>query len=79
MHKTITLRLDESKYNLIKKLAELENRPISNFIETATIRYIQSAEYADEYEMDEIRSNESLNESILAGVRDVSAKNGRFI
>ena len=79
MHKTVTLRLDESKYDLFKKLAELENRPISNFIETATIRYIQSAEYVDEYEMEEIKENKSLNESFKAGIKDVAQKNGRFI
>ena len=79
MHKTVTLRLEESKYDLIRKLAELENRPISNFIETATIRYIQSAEYADEFEMEEIRSNKLLNQSIAAGLTDVKSGNGRFI
>jgi predicted transcriptional regulator len=79
MHKTITLRLDESKYNLIRKLAELENRPISNFIETATILYIQSLEFADELEMEEIRSNESLNKSLAAGMEDAKNGTGRFL
>ena len=79
MHKTVTLRLEESKYDLIRKLAELENRPISNFIETATIRYIQSAEHVDEFEMKEIKSNESLNRSLAAGLADARNGNGRFI
>jgi len=79
MHKTVTLRLDESKYDLIRKLAELENRPISNFIETATIRYIQSTEFADEFEMEEIRSNESLNKSLAAGLDDTKNGIGRFL
>ncbi len=79
MHKTITLRLEEGKYDMIRKLAELENRPISNFIETATIRYIQANEYADEFEMEEIRSNKKLNESIARGIADANANRGRFI
>jgi uncharacterized protein (DUF1778 family) len=79
MHKTITLRLEEGKYDMIRKLAELENRPISNFIETATIRYIQANEYADEFEMKEIRENKALNESIARGVSDTLTGNGRFI
>jgi len=79
MHKTVTLRLESDKYELIKHLAELENRPISNFIETATIRYIQANEYADEFEMEEIRSNKKLNESLTRGVADAKANDGRFL
>jgi uncharacterized protein (DUF1778 family) len=79
MHKTVTLRLESDKYELIKHLAELENRPISNFIETATIRYIQANEYADEFEMEEIRSNKMLNESLTRGVADAKANHGRFL
>lgn len=79
MHKTITLRLENSKYEMIKKLAESENRPISNFIETATIRYILATEHVDEFEMDEIRSNKSLNESMDRGIADAKALRGRFL
>jgi predicted transcriptional regulator len=77
MHKTITLRLESEKYDLIKHLAELENRPISNYIETATIRYIQANEY--EFEMEEIRSNKKLNESFARGIADAKANHGRFL
>ena len=79
MHKTVTLRLDESKYDLIRKLAELENRPISNFIETATIRYIQANEYADEFEMQEIKTNKELNHSLARGVEDAKMGRGRYL
>jgi uncharacterized protein (DUF1778 family) len=79
MHKTVTLRLESDKYDLIKHLAELENRPISNFIETATIRYIQANEYADEFEMDEIRTNKKLNESLARGIVDAKSNAGRFL
>ncbi len=79
MHKTITLRLEESKYDLIRKLADFENRPISNFIETATFRYIQATEFADEFEMEEIRANTSLNRSLASGLDDVKNSNGRFL
>jgi hypothetical protein len=79
MHKTITLRLENSKYEMIKKLAESENRPISNFIETATIRYILSTEHVDEFEMEEIRNNKNLNESMERGIADAKALRGRFL
>jgi predicted DNA-binding protein len=79
MHKTITIRLAESRYKVIKNLADQENRPISNFIETATLRYIESTEYADEFEMAEIRQNKELNESLKRGHADAKTKRGRFV
>ncbi|MEI6614903.1 MAG: hypothetical protein WCL37_08390 [Chrysiogenales bacterium] len=79
MHKTITIRLAESRYKVFKNLADQENRPISNFIETATLRYIESTEYADEFEMAEIRQNKELNESLKRGLADAKAKRGRFV
>ena len=79
MHKTVTLRLPSDKYELIRHLAESENRPISNFIETATIRYIQSNEYVDEFEMAEIKSNADLNSSLARGISDAESGNGRFL
>jgi len=79
MHKTITIRLDEARYKVFKNLADQENRPLSNFIETATLRYIESTEYADEFEMAEIRQNKELNASLKRGLADAKAKRGRFV
>ncbi|MFA4915106.1 MAG: hypothetical protein WC560_00365 [Syntrophales bacterium] len=79
MPKTITLRLDDDKYEVFKRLAEQENRPISNFIETATLRYIQSVEYVDEFEMDEIKGNTDLNESLQRGIEDAKSGRGYFL
>jgi len=41
MSKVVTLRIDEKKYRIFRILASQENRPLSNFIETATMRYIE--------------------------------------
>jgi hypothetical protein len=79
MHKTITIRLAEARYKVFKDLADLENRPLSNFIETATLRYIESTEYADEFEMTEIRQNKELNESLKRGFAEAKTKRGRFV
>jgi predicted transcriptional regulator len=78
MSKTITIRIDDKKYKMFKSRAEQENRPISNFVETAVLNYLQSTEYADEFEMDEINRNKELRSSILRGVKDVKAGKGRF-
>jgi predicted transcriptional regulator len=78
MSKTVTLRLDDKVYKRFRGLAEHDNRPLSNFIETAVLRYIEEHEYVDEFEMAEIRNNSSLNRSIKSGLRDAKAKRGRF-
>jgi len=79
MSRTITLRLKDSFYNLLRRLAEQDNRTLSNFIETSTLRYIEEHEYADEYEMAEIRGNQELNKSLKRGVKDTKLKKGRFV
>jgi len=79
MSKTVTLRLDEEVYKRFRTLAERDNRPLSNFIETAALRFIESEQFADEFEMEEIRDNTSLNQSIERGLSDANAKRGRFV
>jgi hypothetical protein len=74
-----TLRLDDEVYHTFKTLADQENRPLSNFIETAALRYINEIEFADEFEIAEINSNTPLKDSINKGIEDYKNLNGRFI
>ncbi len=78
MSKTVTLRLNEKTYKQFRELAEQDNRPLSNFIETVALRYIEEHGYADEFEMAEIRANEELNKSIRNGLRDAKSGQGQF-
>ena len=78
MTKTITLRLNEERYLRFRQLAEEDNRPLSNFIETAVLRYIEDQGYVDEFEMTEIGENADLNESLERGLRDAEAGKGKF-
>lgn len=79
MSKTITLRLSDENYNKYKRLAERDNRPISNFIETAVKRFIEHNIYVDEFEMEEIRNNAELNKSLKKGLSDMKSKKGRLV
>ena len=79
MAKTITLRLDEPVYRRFRTVAERENRPISNFIETAVIRYVEGQQTVDEFEMAEIRENEALNRSLKRGRSDANKRRGTFV
>ncbi len=79
MTKTITLRLNEERYLRFRQLAEEDNRPLSNFIETAVLRYIEDQGYVDEFEMSEIRENVDMNKSLTRGIRDAEAGKGKFV
>ena len=76
MSKVVTIRLGEEEYQRIRTAAQADNRPISNFMETATLRFLEQVEFADEQEMAEIRSDKSLLRSLKAGLSDI--KKGRF-
>jgi len=78
MSKTVTLRLEDAVYRLFRGVAESENRPISNFIETAVLRFVQDRDSVDEFEMTEIRGNTGLNHSLKRGHQDAKRRRGTF-
>lgn len=76
MSKTVTLRLKDNIYRLFSSLVESDKRPLSNFIETSALRYIEEHQYVDEFEMDEIKGNVKLNKSLKRGIKDAMAGKG---
>lgn len=79
MSKTISLRIDDSLYQSLKMHAEAENRSISNYIETATLRYIEEVDYVDEFEMENIKNNDDLVRRLKRGTLDAKKSRGRFV
>lgn len=79
MSKTISLRVDDSLYQTLKAHAKAENRSISNFIETATIKYLEEVDYADEFEMENILNNLDLIKRLKKGTEDALNRRGRFV
>jgi hypothetical protein len=79
MAKVVTLRLNDEVYNTFKTIAEQENRPLSNFIETAALRYINEIKFVDEFEMAEINSNTALKDSMSRGIEDYKNHKGQLI
>lgn len=78
MSRTVTLRLDEEVFDRFRILAEREHRPLSNFIQTAALRYVENEQFVDEFEMDEVSNNAELNESLRRGLQDAESGRGRF-
>ncbi|MDI6690076.1 MAG: CopG family transcriptional regulator [Actinomycetota bacterium] len=79
MSKIVTLRLDETLYDRLKKLAEAENRPLSNYIITAAKKFVEESIFASDEEMAEILSDKVLMGRIKKGSRQVKARKGRLI
>ncbi|MDH5718787.1 MAG: DUF6364 family protein [Spirochaetia bacterium] len=79
MSKTVTLRIDDDILERFKEHAKMENRSVSNFIETATLRYVEDIELADEFEMNEILNNPNLLKQLKKGSDDAKHKRGRFV
>ncbi len=77
MTKTITLRIDEEIYNILKSAASGEKRTISNFIEYAALNYLSSNSYVSDSEMNEIINDKNLKDGLRKGMDDV--KNGNYI
>jgi len=76
MPKTITVRIDDESYNMIKTAAEGSKRTISNFMEYATISYLSQEAFVEDKEMDEILNDNELLSSIAKAKKDI--KEGRY-
>ena len=73
--KTVTMRVDDSVYNMIKLAAQGQKRNISNFIEFATTQYLTSSQYIDNIEMNEILKDDELVINLESGFNDVKKGN----
>lgn len=74
--KTVTMRVDDSVYDMIKLAAEGQRRNLSNFIEFATMQYLTSSQFVDMDEMIEITNDKELVQNLMDGLDDF--KNGDY-
>ena len=79
MTKTITLRLDEEVYDLIKTAAKGEMRTISNFIEHAAVRCLTDERFVSDNEMNEILENETILKALKNGKIDIENGNYKIV
>ena len=76
MTRTITVRIDDSTYDIFKLAADGQKRTISNYLEYATLNYTMNETIVDDIEMNEILKSE---EDIKKGLSDISAGRYRII
>ena len=74
--KTVTVRVDDNVYNLLKKAADGERRTISNFMENASLSYLTNEIYVSDHEMEQILNDSQLVKSLKKGIDD--AKKGKY-
>jgi uncharacterized protein (DUF1778 family) len=68
--KTVTMRIDDSVYDMIKLAAEGQKRNLSNFIEFATMQYLTSSQFVESDEMAEIMNDKELVKNLMDGLED---------
>ena len=76
MAKTITVRVDETTYNKIKNAADSERRTISNFIEYATLAYVENSCFVADEEMKDIIEDQELINNLKRSIEDI--KEGKY-
>jgi uncharacterized protein (DUF1778 family) len=79
MAKTVTVRIDESTYKRIKSAADSERRTISNFMEFATLSYVENSTFVDNDEMKGISQDKELLETLSKAMGDIKRGNYRLV
>lgn len=76
MPKTITLRLDDKTYQMLKIAAKGSRRTISNFLEYAALSFLSQETYISDQEMEVILNDEELLKDITQSEKDI--KSGKY-
>ena len=76
MGKTITIRIDDATYRKIKSAAESEKRTISNFMEYATVAYLENSSFVSDEEMERIADDQDLMSRLQQSLQDI--KRGKY-
>jgi predicted transcriptional regulator len=79
MAKTVTVRIDDSTYKRIKSAAESERRTISNFMEYATLSYVENRTFVDNDEMKGISKDKELIDTLSKAMADIKKGNYRLV
>jgi predicted transcriptional regulator len=79
MVKTITVRVDDITYKKIKTAADSERRGISNFIEYATLAYVENSNFISDEEMKGIIEDKDLMSNLKKSIEDIERGQYRIL
>ncbi len=71
MAKTITIRLEDEDYLTIKRAADAERRTISNFIEYATLHFIEESSFVSREEMKSLSENKKFIKNLKNSLKEM--------
>ncbi len=71
MAKTITIRLEDEDYLTIKRAADAERRTISNFIEYATLHFIEESSFVSREEMKSLSENKKFIKNLKNSLKEI--------
>ena len=79
MPKTVTVRLDEDTYQMIRSAAEGQMRSTSNFIEYATLSYLAEEAFVSDDEMSDILADTDLLATLKRARSDLAGKQYKIV
>jgi len=79
MPKTITLRLKDEVYKKFLNAAIIDNRTISNMIETLALKKLEESFFTDEFETHEILNDKELVKKLKHGSKQAQEMRGKFV
>ncbi len=79
MPRTVTIRLPDKAYEVVRAAAEADRRSIANLIETATLRHLEEQSFMEAAEAREILSDRGLLRRLKTGHGEAVARKGRFV
>ena len=79
MSRTVTLRVSDDHYAMFRAWAVRDNRPLSNLIETAALRFLEGEGFVSEKEMAGILGDKKLGAKLRKGSKEIRAGKGRLV
>ena len=79
MPRTVTIRLPDKAYEVVRAAAEADRRSIANLIETATLRHLEEQSFMEPAESGEVLSDRRLLRRLKAGHAQAAARKGRLV
>ncbi len=79
MPRTVTIRLPDKSYEIVRAAAEADRRSIANLIETATLRYLEEESFMEAAEGREVLSDRGLLRRLKTGHAEAMTRKGRFV
>jgi uncharacterized protein (DUF1778 family) len=79
MAKTVTIRLPDDTYEVVRAAAAADRRSIANLMETATLRHLEESSFMEPAEAAEILSDRSLLKRLATGHAQAAGRKGRFV